>query len=518
MRRGKNNLNSNYEYLFELSESKMEIEATFIAIKYLKKSSITEIDNAVAELINADTKRLEERQDKKRSRSKFSYRIAWCRTYLKSNGFINNETRGVWKLTEQGKKYDKIFSEDNLIVQRIKSFRLESLMVKNDSLTIFDTSFFNETFFNKNCSYSMIIGKNGSGKSTLLRALTQIFLVITKNEEGIKFNKDDLDYDYYNLKYSLNENKFQITIQKKKSRFIIEYLKNNQKRNVKNIEYPHRMLAISNIVNDRFMFASNERYKYLGSRGSANGYFMGDFEKKASEHLNDIITSRKYNMLIKALKIMGYDAMHLSDKGREIDNDAVTYVSLEKKGYSYRLEQLSSGEKNILGIVLSIIAQGSSSCIILIDEPENSLHPNWQINLITQLDEILNELNIICHMIVATHSPMIFSGLPSEGSSVIVSEGTPESENMLYSHRFIDHSPYAWSVESILYQVFEIRTLRNYYVEQDLKILIEYLKDSKNINEKSIESFQRLDKIVLSEHDPLKNLLSKVRTKMNESR
>lgn len=496
-------LNVNYKYLYELSESKREIEATFIAIKYLEKSSVSEIDEAVVSLINIDTKK---------SISNLGHRIAWCRTYLKSNGFINNEKRGVWKLTEEGEQYDKVFTEHIYENQKVHSFRLEHFKVENKSITIYDTVFFDKEFDNENCGYSMFIGKNGSGKSTMLRALTQVFLIVTKNEEGIKFNKEDLDYDSYNLKYSLNNDKFQIKIRRENNKFIIEYFENDKQRNAKDIRYPNRMLAISNIVNDRYMFASNERYKYLGSRSSANGYFIGDFEKKAFNHLKDIIKSNKYDVLVRSLKIIGYDKINIDNKGIEY----IKNVILEKNGHSFKLEQLSSGEKNILGIVLSIISQGLESCIILIDEPENSLHPNWQVDLIRQLDEILKELKIVCHMIVATHSPMIFTSLPSEFSSVIISEENSSDINNRYTNRFIEQSPYAWSVESILYQVFEMRTQRNYYVEQDLKVLIEYLKDSKNINEKSVGSFERLKKIVLSEHDPLKKLLLQVQIKMNE--
>ena len=40
----------------------------------------------------------------KASRSKFSYNLAWARTYLKNFGLLENSARGVWALTSLGQK------------------------------------------------------------------------------------------------------------------------------------------------------------------------------------------------------------------------------------------------------------------------------------------------------------------------------------------------------------------------------------------------------------------------------
>lgn len=502
-----------YNYLKKLNESEKEIEATFLAIKYHNQHSVSGIDEMTAKILGVDEEKLIEKQDINRSRSKFSYRIAWCRTYLKTNGLINNEKRGYWTLTEEGEQWESVFrnkEEKNFEKQNTKSFRLEQILVKKGKQVIFETDFFNNNFINNKCSYTMIIGKNGSGKSTLLRALTQIFLVMTKNEEHMALNNGDLDYDYYELKYNLNEEIYTVIIKKEKGKFQITYLNNFEKSDFKDIVYPDRMLAISNIVNDKYMFASNKRYRYLGSRGSSNGYFIGDFEKKAAEHLKNIIKNNKMAKLKKALKIIGYEDIYLSNSFQNLDKTNIGLVYLKNNNTFLELESLSSGEKHIVGLVLSIISESSNSCIILIDEPENSLHPNWQINLITQLDKIMKEIKVVCHFIIATHSPTLFSSLPDNNSSVLISESHISNKEKKYSHRFIEYSPYAWSVESILYQVFEMRTTRNYFVEQDLIIIIDYLKKTNNLNENVKNSYDRLSKIVLSEHDPLSELLKKV--------
>lgn len=63
------------------------------------------------------------------------------------------------------------------------------------------------------------------------------------------------------------------------------------------------------------------------------------------------------------------------------------------------LQSLSSGEKHILRILFEVMSAGQSSLII--DEPELSLHIDWQRELINSI----MELNPHLQLIVATHSP-----------------------------------------------------------------------------------------------------------------
>jgi len=67
--------------------------------------------------------------------------------------------------------------------------------------------------------------------------------------------------------------------------------------------------------------------------------------------------------------------------------------------------QLSAGEKQILIILLKVILQENEPAILLMDEPELSLHLPWQFKLI----ELIQRLNKQCQIIIATHAPCIFS-------------------------------------------------------------------------------------------------------------
>jgi predicted ATPase len=72
------------------------------------------------------------------------------------------------------------------------------------------------------------------------------------------------------------------------------------------------------------------------------------------------------------------------------------------------LASLSSGEKQALRILIEVVRAGANS--ILIDEPEISMHVDWQ----TDLVKSLRQLNPASQLILATHSPEIVAELPDD--------------------------------------------------------------------------------------------------------
>jgi len=64
---------------------------------------------------------------------------------------------------------------------------------------------------------------------------------------------------------------------------------------------------------------------------------------------------------------------------------------------------LSSGEKQILVILLTVLVQDHKHCALLMDEPEVSLHIEWQQQLIT----LVRKINPNVQVILTTHSPAV---------------------------------------------------------------------------------------------------------------
>ena len=65
--------------------------------------------------------------------------------------------------------------------------------------------------------------------------------------------------------------------------------------------------------------------------------------------------------------------------------------------------QLSSGEKQMLAILLTVLVEDNQNYVLFMDEPEVSLHVDWQ----QQLIDLLLELNPNVQIILTTHSPAV---------------------------------------------------------------------------------------------------------------
>lgn len=85
------------------------------------------------------------------------------------------------------------------------------------------------------------------------------------------------------------------------------------------------------------------------------------------------------------------------------DRNELNIVTQSGKGLPIKL--LSSGEKQLLIVLGEALLQEGRSCIYIADEPELSLHVNWQESLV---DNLL-ALNPKAQIIFATHSPDVVS-------------------------------------------------------------------------------------------------------------
>ena len=82
-------------------------------------------------------------------------------------------------------------------------------------------------------------------------------------------------------------------------------------------------------------------------------------------------------------------------------------ILFEQDGDTLYPYQLSSGEKQLLVILLTVLVQDNHSGVLFMDEPEVSLHVEWQQRLIS----LIRELNPNVQIILTTHSPaMIMDG------------------------------------------------------------------------------------------------------------
>ncbi|HHF6569965.1 AAA family ATPase [Haemophilus influenzae] len=85
-------------------------------------------------------------------------------------------------------------------------------------------------------------------------------------------------------------------------------------------------------------------------------------------------------------------------------HDGFYFISSNGDTIDYRL--LSSGEKNQIVILFNLIFKSKGNDVVLIDEPEISLHVAWQKRFIDTILKI-NKINLFENIIISTHSPTI---------------------------------------------------------------------------------------------------------------
>lgn len=178
------------------------------------------------------------------------------------------------------------------------------------------------------------------------------------------------------------------------------------------------------------------------------------------------------------------------------------------KDKAFKYEEASSGESHLIGSLHGIIANLQNNSLVVIDEPEVSLHPNWQIDYIETLKIIFDGFHGV-NAIISTHSHLLVTSLKNEESRITSirrnsEDGKVEVEEM-------DFETYGWDPEAILYNVFEVATLRNKYFELDLQKLISLISERSNDFPKIRELRDKVGKYVLDNpNDPLQLLIGQV--------
>jgi ABC-type lipoprotein export system ATPase subunit len=301
---------------------------------------------------------------------------------------------------------------------------------------------------------TVIVGNNGSGKTTLLKIVKDILNFNTKNYYFDLFNKailsikDKNDYkivcesfsndsnlkkiiseiisnesfkenlsshikENKNVIYSHKENEVFLSSEKSEdSKYKVKYnneheeliLKILSKRKEKFCKYivstptdadKIKNIHIENILNS----ALNANSQSLTLRSDGEYGSVLDFE--INEILNDLTNSENYEELISLL-ICSINKF-FSHNQIESFFDKTLKFRLKNNGKIIDFDKLSSGERQLVYIFLKVIRSKHKKSVILMDEPEISLHLNWQENLI---DEIVI-LNSDAQIIIVTHSPAI---------------------------------------------------------------------------------------------------------------
>lgn len=203
------------------------------------------------------------------------------------------------------------------------------------------------------------------------------------------------------------------------------------------------------------------------------------------------------------LDIINFDSIHIKKKENEIS-----------------IEQASSGEYHFIISLLSIYSKIKENSLILIDEPEISLHPNWQMKYINFLKQIFKKYSN-CHFIISTHSHFLVSDLEGNNSSVLTLSRS--SDDKIISKLLTGINTYGWSAEQVLLTVFKTASSRNFYLTQELEKIFELIslkkddKDSIHQIQKAMEQLNEIDISGLTDIDPLKDIILTINKKFKNA-
>ena len=99
-----------------------------------------------------------------------------------------------------------------------------------------------------------------------------------------------------------------------------------------------------------------------------------------------------------------------------IDREALD-VLVKTNGHIHRLHELSSGEQNLLIILIELRRKLRPGSVVLIDEIENSLHPAYQHRLAQGLLALQREIPY--QLIVTTHAPAFVEIFGEENTRIL---------------------------------------------------------------------------------------------------
>lgn len=170
----------------------------------------------------------------------------------------------------------------------------------------------------------------------------------------------------------------------------------------------------------------------------------------------------------------------------------------------------SSGQFHILISIIGIASEIDDNTLLLIDEPEISLHPTWQIKYIEILKHLLSPFTD-CHTIICTHSHFLVSSMTQDNGEVLHAR---KIKGEIYFER-VESDVFGWSPENILYNIFGMTSTRNSYFESDLRKIISAITNGMP-KENLIEPLSRIKKFNITEDDPLKLVIARAEKYISE--
>ena len=215
------------------------------------------------------------------------------------------------------------------------------------------------------------------------------------------------------------------------------------------VYYEYEGSDVSNAIYIESQNILDKYDQYINRRGSRRN--MSDFSTKLfnalrvdKKEVQEDMTVEEYESRKKAMEIVNSIISGVTHGSLEGDTSSEFVFHDEKTSHNVQIKNLSAGIK-IFAVLQRLLENGSlkSGDILLIDEPEVNLHPEWQIIFAEILVRIHKELGIIIYL--NSHSPYFIRAIEVKLAKNDIGDKvkfylTQEVEDGLYAVKDVTYS------------------------------------------------------------------------------
>ena len=270
---------------------------------------------------------------------------------------------------------------------------------------------------------NVLVGKNGMGKSTVLQLVVNTISQEEIHDKSKLCSEVTIELDSNNiLKLRKSQenisNLLDLVDEQEMKRLIMKEVRENN-----HIKSELKDVMINSIKKNKFRFNITDSIEYTATKNETkvNFEFVSTMALNANSFQNiemgngkteNILDWQIQNELDRLSKINNLDLNNkfitslnhmFSESNKSVSLNNKFELEFKFNNEILNFPQLSSGERQVIYILLKVAIATKDNALILMDEPEISLHLSWQEKLLAQIREI----NPNSQIIIVTHSPAI---------------------------------------------------------------------------------------------------------------